>query len=212
MKKIKFSLEKLEPVIERIEKLSTVQRILIYTLTFILIIGLVGWFGVWPKWQQIDALKAEKEDLDGKLIVARRNAAQLPKLKAKMEAAQERFKLVMRALPETQEIPSLLTSISMSGKEAGLQFMLFQPGGEASRDFYAEIPVAINVLGGFHNVVEFFDRVASLNRIVNIKDIKMAPTSTGKSAKGELNTTCTAVTYKFVDKAPADKKKRGKKK
>jgi type IV pilus assembly protein PilO len=209
MKKIKLSLSKIEPVIERIEKLSTVQRILIYVLTFVLMIGLTAYFGVMPKYQRIDELKTELEDLEGKLVVAKRNAAQLPKLRAQMKEAEERYKLVMKALPETQEIPSLLTSISQSGKEAGLQFLLFQPGGEVSKDFYAEIPVSINVTGGYHNVAEFFDRVASLNRIVNIKDIKMAPVAGGKM---ELNTSCTAVTYKFVEKEQPEKGKKRKRK
>lgn len=209
MKKIKLSLSKLEPVIERIEKFSTVQRVLIYVLTFVLIIGSVVYFGLMPKYQRIDELKTELEDLEGKLLVAKRNAAQLPKLRAKMKEAEERYKLVMKALPETQEIPSLLTSISQSGKEAGLQFILFQPEGEVSKDFYAEIPVSINVIGGFHNVAEFFDRVASLNRIVNIKDIKISPVAGGKM---ELNTTCTAVTYKFIEEKPPEKGKKRRRK
>ncbi len=209
MKKIKLSFEQLEPVIERIEKLSTLQRVLIYVLTFVVIVGLSVYFGLLPKYQRITELRTELEDLEGKLMIAKKNAAQLPKLRAQMKAAEERFKSVMKALPERQEIPSLLTSISQSGKEAGLEFMLFQPGGEVSKDFYAEIPVSINVVGGFHNVAEFFDRVASLNRIVNVKDIRMAPMQDRNMA---LNTSCTAVTYKFVDKeTPESDKKRRKK-
>lgn len=210
MKKIKLSLEKLEPMIARIEKLSTMQRALIYLLTFVTILGVAVYFGLLPKYQRIEELTTELGDIEGKLVVAKRNAAQLPKLREQMATAEERYKLVMKALPEKQEIPALLTSISQSGKEAGLQFLLFQPGGEVSKDFYAEISVAINIVGGFHQVVEFFDRVASLNRIVNIKNIKMAPTAAGKL---ELNTSCTAVTYKFIEQAkPVDDKKKRRKK
>ncbi|MFH1982689.1 MAG: type 4a pilus biogenesis protein PilO [Pseudomonadota bacterium] len=207
MKKIKLSLEKLEPVIARIEKLSTVQRVLIYALTFLTVVGLVVWFGLMPKYQRIEELNTELGDLEGKLVVAKRNAAQLPKLREKMQEAEDRYKLVMKALPEKQEIPSLLTSVSQSGKEAGLQFLLFQPAGEVSKDFYAEISVAINIVGGFHQVAEFFDRVASLNRIVNIKNINMKPVAEGKM---ELNTSCTAVTYKFVEKTQSEDKNKKK--
>jgi type IV pilus assembly protein PilO len=202
MKKPKLSLEKLEPAIERIEKLSRLQRVLIYVLTFVVLVGVTVYFGLLPKYQKIGELEAEVENLDQRLMIAKRNAAQLPKLRAKMKAAEERFRTVMKALPERQEIPSLLTSISQSGKEAGLEFMLFQPGGEVSKDFYAEIPVSINVVGGFHDVAEFFDRVASLNRIVNIKDIRMAPMP---DRNQELNTSCTAVTYKFIEKETPEK-------
>jgi len=59
-------------------------------------------------------------------------------------------------------------------------------------------------------VGEAFDKVARLPRIVNIQDINMKPDPAKKN--NELFTTCTAVTYKFLDAkaaAPADKAKKG---
>jgi len=87
----------------------------------------------------------------------------------------------MKALPDKKEIPSLLTSISEAGKEAGLEFLLFQPISEINKDFYAEIPVSIKVAGNYHNVGLFFDNVSRLFRIVNIKDIVMTLQPTGLS-------------------------------
>ena len=74
-------------------------------------------------------------------------------------------------------------------------FILFQPKPEVKMDFYAEIPVAINVTGDYHGVATFFESVAELNRIVNIRDINIAPEKDSTS----LTTTCTAVTYKFIE-------------
>ena len=143
---------------------------------------------------QIDSLKKEQAELEGKLAVAKKNARQLPGLKKKMAAAESRYRAVMKALPEKEEIPSLLTSVSQSGSEAGLQFQLFQPGGEVNKQFYAEIPVSIKLAGGYHNIAEFFDRVAALSRIVTIKNISISPT-----ANNQLNTSCSAVTYTFIE-------------
>ncbi|MBW1820266.1 MAG: type 4a pilus biogenesis protein PilO, partial [Deltaproteobacteria bacterium] len=115
-------------------------------------------------------------------------------------------------LPEKEEIPSLISAISASGQESGLEFLLFQPKGEKRKDFYAEIPVSIQVTGNFHNIVLFFDKVARLSRIVNIRDIKISRAK-GKSKTSDsskLSTSCTAVTYKFVE--PVSKKKKPKKK
>lgn len=122
--------------------------------------------------------------------------------------------MVKKALPEKEDIPSLLAGISQSGQDSGLEFVLFQPNAEVLQDFYAEIPVSINVTGEYHNVAAFFDRVSRLSRIVDIKDIEMTPVSdlktVRKSSAGSsqavpaniLSTRCTAVTYKFVEKAP----------
>ena len=113
----------------------------------------------------------------------------------------------MRALPEKQEIPTLLASISRSGQDAGLEFILFKPEKENHKDFYAEIPVAIQVTGSYHNVALFFDKVARLSRIVNIDNINL--TAKKEMAAGEgltLGTSCTAVTYRFIEPQEKDKK------
>jgi type IV pilus assembly protein PilO len=112
----------------------------------------------------------------------------------------------MRALPEKEEIPSLLAGISQAGKDAGLDFLLFQPKPESPKDFYAEIPVDISVSGSYHQVAVFLDKVANLPRIVNIRDIKMALQSK-QGESNELTTVCQAVTYKFIEQAPAQPKK-----
>lgn len=194
MKKVKLSLDALAPFFEKVEKLSTVQRILIYAGTFLVLIGTVVWFLYMPKWEQKGELQSQLEQLDAQLRTARAKAARLPKLRAQMKAEEAKFRLASKALPERGEIPSLLTSVSQSGGDAGLEFQLFQPGGEVNRQFYVEIPVAIRLKGGYHNTAEFFDRVAALSRIVTIKDISMSP-----AGKNELNTSCSAVTYKFIE-------------
>jgi type IV pilus assembly protein PilO len=195
MKKPKLSLDSLAPFFEKVEKLSTVQRILIYAGTFLVLIGAVVYFLYMPKWDTKSELQAELENLDGQLMLARQKAARLPKLRAKMKAAEERFAKASKALPETRELPTLLTVISQSGREAGLEFQLFQPGGEINKQFYVEIPLSIRVEGGYHNTAEFFDRVAALSRIVTIKDITMVP----GEKKGDLSTSCSAVTYQFIE-------------
>jgi len=154
-----------------------------------------------PKWNTKSELQTEFENLSSELTIARKKAGRLPELKKKMKAAEEKFAEASKALPERRELPTLLTVVSQSGSEAGLEFQLFQPGGEVNKQFYVEIPVSIRVEGGYHNTAEFFDRVAALSRIVTIKDITMVP-ATGK--KGDLSTSCSAVTYKFIEQT--DKK------
>jgi type IV pilus assembly protein PilO len=195
-----------ESFFDKIEQLSKVQRILIFSGVFIAIIAIFVFLLFKPKLEQISNLKKQLETLEQKLVVAKKNAADLKTFQKKMEEAEVQFKTAMRQLPEKEEIPSLLTSISRSGQDVGLEFLLFEPKSEVRKEFYAEIPVAMQVRGGYHDLAIFFDKVARLSRIVNIKNIKMdrAKDST------DLNTLCTAVTYKFVEPAPdkASKKKK----
>jgi type IV pilus assembly protein PilO len=207
----KKSLSKsIAPVFEKLEKLSKIQRILIFSGILLLAIGVSGYFLFLPKMQEIQTLGSEYEELEKKLSAAKNTAKNLPKIKEEMNNAESQLKVVMKALPETKEIPTLLESISLSGQEAGLEFVLFQPGNERNQSFYAEIPVSIQISGKYHNVAVFFDKVARLPRIVNVQDISMKPDPAKKN--NELLTSCTAVTYKFLDSKavpPAAKGKKG---
>jgi type IV pilus assembly protein PilO len=197
------------PVVEKLEKLTKVQRILIFSGTLILIVGVFVYFVYLPKMQEISKLRTEYQDLEKKLAASKSTAKNLPKIKEELEQAEAQLKVVMKALPETKEIPSLLEGISLSGQEAGLEFVLFQPGADRNQSFYAEIPVSMQVSGKYHNVAVFFDKVARLPRIVNIQDISMKPDPAKKN--NELLTSCTAVTYKFLDAKDAPPAAKGKK-
>jgi type IV pilus assembly protein PilO len=211
MKKSKKTADTLSPLFEKIEQLTKLQRILITVGVFVLLLGGFSYLSYWPKNQQIGELKKTLASEEKKLEVAKRNARQLNSWRAKMKSKEEQFKVVKQALPEKEEIPSLLASISQSGKDAGLEFELFQPKPEVERDFYSEIPVAINVTGSYHDVATFFDRVAVLSRIVNIGDIHVFPKSGGVEGVAKLTMECTAVTYKFLDKPKKSKKSSSKK-
>ena len=199
---------KIESFFEKIEQLTVVQRMLLAVGLILVIVAGGVWYFIWPKVGQISEYRTKLEKIEKQLSTAKRNAAALKKFQEKMQEAEAQFKTAMRALPEKEEIPSLLTSISKSGQDAGLEFLLFEPKPEVRKEFYAEIPVAINVTGGYHDMAVFLDKVARLSRIVNVRDISMGQTKDGL----DLNTSCTAVTYKFVEGPPPEDPKKKKKK
>ncbi|MDD3992829.1 MAG: type 4a pilus biogenesis protein PilO [Desulfobacteraceae bacterium] len=200
--------DRLAPVFGRIGKLSTVQRILICTGTFLLVIALFGFLSYWPKSQRLAELEAERQDLETRLAISRRTAAQLPKLRQQLDNVTISFKTVQRALPETEEIPSLLANVSQCGRDLGLDFLLFEPKPEVNREFYAEIPVSIRVQGSYHSLGLFLDRVAKLPRIVNVLDLHLAPGGHSKHPGSALITSCTATTYKFIDSSSIPSKEK----
>jgi type IV pilus assembly protein PilO len=195
---------KLAPFFQKIEKLTKPQRIGIYVTSLVVIIGLSVWLLFWPKHQNIDALGKQLVQVQQELAKAKKNASELNDWRNKMKQKEAKYKTVMRALPEKEEIPTLLAGISQAGRDAGLEFLLFQPKPESAKEFYAEIPVDISVSGTYHQVAVFFDKVSNLPRIVNIRDIKMVPAGQ-KDTRGTLTTSCQAVTYKFIETAGSKK-------
>jgi len=201
MKKFNISLKAIDPLFEKVGNLSKVHGILLCVTTFIVIIGSFVYFLYLPKFETLNQLNSEYKNLEKKLISIKKRAAKLNKYREAIKIAEVKYRIAMKALPDKKEIPSLLTNISESGLEAGLEFLLFQPESEINKDFYAEIPVSIKVAGNYHNVGLFFDNVSRLYRIVNIKDIVMATPKEGDL----LNTSCTAVTYRFVETEEKEK-------
>jgi len=201
--------EKVNPVFEKLEQLSKIQRIAIWVGFLVLLIAGFVWFSYLPKFKQIDRLQTRLTSIEKKLEVAKRNARQLNAYRKKMKDAEEQFKIVMRALPEKEEIPTLLTGISKAGRDSGLEFALFEPKPEVAKDFYAEIPVAMEITGDYHGVATFFESVAELNRIVNIRDIEVTP---DKEDNTKLLASCSAVTYKFIESSGKKKSSKRNKK
>lgn len=195
---------------EKIAALSRVHRILICAGTFLLIGGLFFYFIYMPKISEINELKVQLDDLEVKLTKARVAAKEFDKYQKKYREAKIRFKLALQLLPDKKEIPSLLENISRSGRGSGLEFLLFQPGNEVPKGFYAEIPVKIQVRGGYHNLAMFFDQVAKLSRIVNISNIEIKGARGSKKAETYLEASCVATTFRFLEEAPQPKQ--GKKK
>ena len=143
-------------------------------------------------------------------------AANMPKVQRDIREWDIKLKAAVSQLPDSREIPELLSNVSTKARESGLEIVLFLPRPENRRDFYAEIPVDIVVRGGFYNAVSFFDEVGKLNRLVNIDNIDFKnPKVTGDQVNMEISTLAT--TYRFLDeserkKATEEKTKDGAKK
>jgi type IV pilus assembly protein PilO len=206
MKKDKLSKDALQPLVDNIEKLSKVQRILIFIVTIALMGGSFWYFSWRPKNDEINKLDKQLAALKKKLSKVKKQAQNKAKFKEQYEQAQRDFILVQQRLPKTNEIPELLANISKSGQESGLDFVLFKPGKEVRKEFYAEIPVSIRVIGMYHQIGLFFDRVSRLERVVNIRNITLKSQSKGNRG-GKLNASCTAVTYKFIEAEKKQEKK-----
>jgi type IV pilus assembly protein PilO len=189
----------MDPNVEKILKLPTKQKILVVVLVAVLEIAALVWFLYLPKHKELTGLKAELIKLQGEVGEKTRIANNLPKLKAEYDQLNRELDKALTELPNSKEIPSLLTSITALGKSSGLDFLVFRPKPEAPKDFYADVPVDIVVSGSYHGVANFFAAVANLPRIVNISNVAFSDI---KSVSNRMMTkvTCLATTFRFLDK------------
>jgi type IV pilus assembly protein PilO len=195
MKKTGISLDALEPFFDKVGKLTQVQRILIFAASFVIVIGAFVYFSFLPKFTKISELEKELEQLKQQLVAAKQKASELDKYRKEFAQAEKDFEKVKNSLPEEEDIPELLETISRSGQESGLEFLLFEPKGESKKEFYAVIPVSVKVEGKYQDLEVFFDKVSRLPRIVTMARVKIQP----KAQSGDVVTTCLAVTYRFIE-------------
>ena len=192
---------------DKISKLRMMHRVLIFAGTVVLIVGLYIWLVYIPKTGEITTIKSELDRLERNIEIARVRAKNLKRLEADLFKAQGDLKVAIKLLPTTSEIPSLLKNITKLGNDSNLEFLLFSPEKQVSKEFYVEIPVSIELLGSYHDVAIFFDKVGKLDRIVNVVDLNMIPT---KELSTTLKTSCKATTYRFKEgkKTESERKKK----
>lgn len=192
-------------LLEKLEALEPKQRWLICGLTVVLLAG-IGYYLHSMHAENFDTLSLAVEELRQSVQKHQAIALRLDELKARLVALDDALKVAITLLPETREIPELLTQISQLGSNAGLEFRLFKPEAERPSDFYAEVPVSLAILGFFHNLARFFDHLSKLSRIVNVTDIKIS-LAKGSGEAYTLTTNCLLTTFRFLEPQEAAGKK-----
>ncbi|MEA1921246.1 MAG: type 4a pilus biogenesis protein PilO [Pseudomonadota bacterium] len=189
---------------------SPLKRALILSGIIAIITGVFIYFIYMPKLEELKKLERKLKQAQVKLHQTQQIASQLPQFEAEIEKLNLAFKKALNKLPDNKEIPSLLLKITKLGKDAKLSFNLFQPLKTRNKDFYAEVPINIEVQGSYHAVGRFFSQLCAMPRIVNIFGYNLG---SYQLVKGEdiLKTKFQAVTYTFIDAPPPKKGKKKKK-
>lgn len=179
---------------EQVEKLKMPVRITIFCGTIIVLIFAFFYFLYLPKREEIQKTEQQIAQLEQQLNQARLRAQELEALEQEHAMVDLQFKEALRLLPDSKEIPSLLTTLSRLGADSSLDIRHVRLQQDRPKDFYMEIPVSLEVSGPYHNVAVFFDKVGRMERIVNILNVSMRPTQERSTT---LVTKCDAVTYRF---------------
>ena len=192
-------------IFDRIMEMPPRQRVLMLVGGVGLIFFVYAYFLYWPRGAAITAKEAQ---VDAKRVERDRKAAMVANLdQAKKEVTDLKaaLKEAVAQLPDTKEIPDLLSNISAVGRDSGLEIAQFRQREEVLRDFYAEVPVEVRVRGTYFQVEGFFNEVSKLTRIVNVSDVGMKSPSTMSDDPVRLETSLSATTFRFLDEAERER-------
>ena len=172
-------------------------------ITAISVLAGVAWYYLVTSEQlaRLSRVEAEEQELRTSFESKQRKAASLDQYREQLEQMEESFGAMVRQLPDQTEVAALLVEVSQTGLAAGLEFELFQPTGESKKDFYAELPIRIRVLGDYHQFGRFASGLAALPRIVTIHNVAIGPR--GRDGEGEagrlMSLDATVKTYRYLD-------------
>ena len=174
----------------------SLPRNLLYLAVCIAVIA-----GLWFAWLKTvdEELLAEqasevklREDYRKKLV----QAVNLDALKKQLVQVQQYVTQLEKQLPSKAEMDALLSDINQAGLGRSLQFELFRPGQVSVKEYYAELPIAVRVTGGYHDIGMFAADIANLSRIVTLNNLSLSP---AKDRDGILTMDGTAKTFRYLD-------------
>ena len=193
------------------------QKIILLALIFIVLIGGFVYFIFLPGKAEFDALKTGVNELNQKINTNEVKLRRLEELKVENMHLQSQLAMLQAQLPMEQEVSSLLKQVSDLSIESGLEVKLWKPGARKkdTSGMYLEIPVDVEVSGGYHSLASFFDRISKLPRIVNITNLNMDSAKVsggGTSIQNKFVATTFSAVIEGTEDLPDSKKVKKKEK
>jgi type IV pilus assembly protein PilO len=205
MKKIKEIFKTFQ---ERVSALSPAQKVLLFAGTLLLMGAAFYFLKFQSQLETLNGIKSNISEQQKKLASLKRAEKEAETLEKELAQSQEELTKLLMLLPDQKEIPGLLENVSRIGSKVGLENILFQPQPEAVQEFYAVIPIKLDLRGSFNDLGVFLDSISKLDRILKVESLAL---TRQKDKQGSLlQVTCTIVTYRFLEK-PEPKKPGAKK-
>lgn len=156
----------------------------------------LGYFGLWQgQLEELETGRSTEQTLKQDYVKKKAQAVNLDLHKAQLREIDTQFGALLKQLPNKSQMDALLVDINQAGLGRGLQFELFKPAGrETVREFYAELPINLKVVGVYHDMGAFASDVGQLSRIVTLNNVNM---TTAKD--GNLVMEVTARTFRYLD-------------
>ena len=146
--------------------------------------------------EELETGKNQETKLKDEYLNKKKQSINLDLHKQQLREIDQSFGALLKQLPNRAQMDALLVDINQAGLGRGLQFELFKPaGGETTKEFYAELPIQVRVVGNYHDMGAFASDLGQLSRIVTLNDVSI---TSGKDS-GQLQMDATARTFRYLD-------------
>lgn len=174
---------------------------------FLALLGAAWWFGWSGQLEELNSQKAQEVSLKDDWLSKKNQSVNLEEYRRQLAEIDRSFGALLKQLPNRSEMGDLLVDINKAAQGRGLSVDLFKPGSESAKEFYAEVPITLTLIGGYHDIGAFTGDIAKLPRIVTLDNISL---TTGPK-EGVLVLKATAKTFRYLDDEELAKKKKANK-
>lgn len=160
----------------------------------------------------ITAEKSKEEKLRAELSTARKNEFSYQQDLAELSDRQQRQRELVKILPSETEYPAFLSAVQNVANVAGIGLTAWSPLPEVADQFYARVPMKVELRGRYHQVAKFFHGVGQLDRVINMENIALTePKLEGEDTVLKVEALATAFRAKAEGEAAPAADKRGAK-
>jgi Tfp pilus assembly protein PilO len=173
-----------------------------YLILAAVIFALVFFFYFKPKNEEIKGIRAERIKIEKEVEVLRAKKLELDKLENELVAMNKTLKELEAIIPRQKETADILKRIQQLAFDSRLDIRSFAPKGLINRDFYSEWPIPIAIVGNYHNLALFFDKLSRFSRIFTVDNFSIKALARQTDAN-TVTANWTAKTYIFREETAA---------
>lgn len=196
----------MDKVIAMIQKTPMTQKVAL--LGFLIVAMGAGYYFLVHTDMEKDIEKLDRQlsKLETELQEKQEIAGNLSKFRKRVEFLQQKLEEKKKNLPDDANLDQLLKTLNELSEKSDMRIVKFTPKSEVRQQFYAEIPVQLEIRGNYHEIATFFDKVSKEERIVNITNIELGKPET-KNGKVVLAGSCLAKTFRALPPEPPQAQK-----
>lgn len=164
---------------------------------------------------QREANATAQQSLEAKL---RENAElelyrpKLAEIERQLASLKQQLEIERRIVPDEKEVDGFMKMLDAEARKAGIELRRYTAKPTAAKDFYTEVPFEMELDGPYYSMLNFFDLVGKLERIINVSDLQVSTTKKPGDAKAKhtyqyapnesVVATCMATTFFSHDMEP----------
>jgi len=158
--------------------------------------------------EQIQKIRAEYTESERKIREGQAIEQKLPEFEREINNLQRKLGDIQQILPTGPETGDLLRWIKNMTDQSNLGLKSFGPGDLKPVDFYKVFPIDMDVVGRYHDLGIFLDRVSKYSRIINVDNLRLSSLKSGGDKT--IGASFTATTFVY-EEPPTDKVEEAKK-